>query len=723
MIPLFLLSLFAFPCLAVETGRTGDQDDVANPITRWVNSYKRIHNDRSGEQIELDQLKSLIGEMSSIERTDQYKLGLKPLIESGGYRVKNYRHLIDRSYEKNIIHKEDATIIDLLMQTFDYNANLCTSEYLAIMNEILEEFKDLSIARALKESRELQMRNCWLRLIKPVVANNMIIGSRTRSLLDRLIADLYPNATELIHISSDKCSTEFNEESVRIAGQLGKSMRDLASKEGAHIDTAYLEGYLQRFVRYPCSLFIDEMRQTIAKVFEFLKFADNKRDFLDPSHTLILNEYLMCDMIFGAMRSISTNFTKFATGQASHFSDSTKVNEPMDMMLGKLSGGRSYVESRKQAAETDLKSGEVSIGLKLGSTNEDESDNLITQNILSDDEIKEDDDHESVKVRFAPRPEDYVDFETEAPGGKRLIELSKGVGRAQGIRYPATWSDGSKSMVTRPYLLTYWPDELQALVNKQARVSRARYLKKWKGQLSSMSNESGQDKATMPPLTTERPRKRRICEISDPESTVSEFLDDGEPSNEATALNEKDPTRTVVKIELGVGRGRHIEYPTIWSDGVKTMEKKKYLVNNWFLAWYEYLHERKIEHQAAYEARSAQRMAQKYNIDPNRPTRPRIPLLATQTTTERPENYQATEVGLVGGPTHNSRQPHVFQTILDSSDLGFSTSESLRQAPLLHTASLLGDQGQRASEQHLDLHLGPPNETTSAHSDSHQIEK
>lgn len=639
MIYIFLISIIAIPCLATGPSPSLPDDNSTSsvgPITRWIELHKRIFSNSSSSKINLSELTTLIKEMSEIEQSEPYKLGLKPLIESGRYQVKAYKQLVEQFYASNILTRQDLTVTDLLMQLFEYNSNDCTAEYFQQLDLIQETFKNSSLANALEESRQLQYKNCWARLMVPVVASNNIVGSRVRDHLNMLVSAIYPkNTTKLVTLSSEHKTPEYHNQSEEIVAKIGQFLRDKLP-----IDSNYDPRDFRHLIQHPCANLIETTRQYMLKIWKLLEFAGEKRDFITNEHALILNKYMLCERILADKDFILSSLTSQAK---------TKRPFPIDLNL---------------------------------TSDENYGEHLITQHPMfgsagdDDDDDDDRDDDNGDKLNVA----DYKSAEKRPKIGQRVVCIEKGLGRAKNIRYPTLWSDGTTTMESRAYLVENWRDELDILLKRQAAESQAEYARRRTAKRNAKT-------ANLRDLNELGPNKRPQDYSHIVLDLTTEQLDSMQANQgycSSNKIQEDVGQKRIVKIDAAVGRGRHIEYPTYWSDGSITMEKKKFIMDNAFAVWYDYTQNQRAKHQATYEAKTAAKNM--VNFDESRPFRARIPILARQKE-----------------PT--TEQPFVFSTVLDSLDL-HSNNQSETNPNLLDQHEHQNDANQGLNLQ-LDLPSHP----------------
>lgn len=583
---LFTWILCCTSCLAVIPGSSGHNDQpsirstqqaIVDPIARWIDLYKQIYDpdlskiDTLRRHIDLATLKSLIYEMSFIERSKAFQIGLKPLIKSGNYKVKQYQEMIAKFYSTNVLHAPNASITDLLMQTFDYNSNDCTMDYFERLNDIQSNFKDNpQITIALQESRDLQYKNCWTRYMESLSANCMSIGFKAKTVLNNLVGYLHVNSNEIINYDEAKNSEEFSDVTLgaKIAQYLARTNKPAQTNQSDSNQFEYL-------IVESCRLLIDETKEMIMKVLKFLDIIQvyvKSERFMTKEHALILNRYLLCEIIIANSEQIGLNVTHF------------------------------------------IKNPNPSTELRLNVLQED--DNLITQREFQQDLQNDENDL------------DYYRKVQSKPGYNTknlfVLRIDKGTCRGKHVKYPVHWSDGSQTMETKANLLEHWPVEYDIMQKRTSAEKQARYIKRCIAKRATESGFSELNKQ-LPPAK----RQRTLPKPTQPPAPLitinfePEHLAALQANIEAGNARPDTQGERVIEIKPGDGRGASYRYQAIWSNGLITSEKKDYLEKNWPEVWAEFRQDRNDLTLEKYETRL---------IDTNKQpgfSAPRIPFLAT----------------------------------------------------------------------------------------------
>lgn len=113
---LFIVSIVS-PCLGADSPKNqADSDKLA----RYTELHAQIYDDSPLDSLNLTEIKDMLAEMHFIENINDIQLREK--IRS--YSLGQYQNLVDECYRKNVLINTDATITDLLLQTYEYNSNL-----------------------------------------------------------------------------------------------------------------------------------------------------------------------------------------------------------------------------------------------------------------------------------------------------------------------------------------------------------------------------------------------------------------------------------------------------------------------------------------------------------------------------------------------------------------------------------------------------------------------
>lgn len=546
------LSILALPSLAVELNQNPD-----DPITTWIGLRTQIYNENLKPQLEFDQLKPLLIEISAIEQTDAYKFALKPLIESGTYRINLYKQLLAIAFSDNVLSRPDATITDLLLQTFDYDSNDCTESYFNLLYAIQGTFSRSTIIDALHENHELQYRNCWHRLMEPVLASYSVLGSRNRNFLDKLVTSAHSN--ELIEFSLTPGSIKYRKESSRIGRKIARFLKRPSSMRNATETMDYYNKQFERFVYRPCSLLINEMKPIMVDVMKLLKLSfDKRKSFISVEQALFLNTYNQCFRVLNDTETIKSFIREFIekTRKVSH--NLILAHKPN--ISPESSENAIEDNSQKTKSVTDdmsINSSSNQIGV---------NDNLITQQLIPTIDAQE------PVINEAQIP---VDESRKRKFGAQfpvVVKVDKCVGSGIMTRYPTIWSDGKTTMEEKEYLEEKWPEKLAEQLMEKTMLYRNRYKMRCDALNAEFYEQAKAD------LENSKKHKRK-SKSSDKQDEIKETDQSCELLDEPE--QHRDKNLRVIEIGKGIGWAQAIRYPTIWSDGSETMESKPYLVKHW----------------------------------------------------------------------------------------------------------------------------------------------
>lgn len=612
---LFFVSLFAVPCLATDPNKNTNEDVPLSPVTRWFDLHRKILENGPRPNIDRDEFQEILNEMKSIEQTDAYTIGIKPFDDIRGHPINHHRGLVNRCYAANLLQERNATVTDVLLLTFDHDSNDCTKDFFDLLDDINESFADSQISYALYENRELQYKNCWTRFMESLMSTTSLLGSRIRAPLNKLFKSVYPNSTGLITISDDRESLEFRAESTRIARKIAKFIEEQTSSDTQSNSMEYYDEDFQHLVEFPCSLLLNSTNYIMSNIFSMIKYCGNGRDFITSGHAMILNRYILCNRIMSDIDTVRLNVRQFTMieRRLPNYPISQQAIQPMITNLNPI--------------ETHQPS----------SLNEPNYEALITQHQSFD---------EPAVVSVQQTTTTTIPQIREQPGEypARVLRVDKGVGKAKFTRYPTHWSDGSKTLETKKYLMAHWPDQLMVVLRRQAAANQARYLRRQQARAGQQQEDSQE------PITLE---------------FTPEYI--------ASQSNDPTSTRRVLSIGRGIGRGQWTKYPTIWSDGTTTYEKKAYLMQYWRPIWDSFYRGQRAENQARYELRLIVN-ANDERIKSKR-FRPRIPTSGDQ---QQPQEQESNKTD------HNpmkliTRQPYVNKLKAIKPKLGESIYETIIQ--------------------------------------------
>lgn len=459
--------------LADLSSAADDSRRTSGPINRWIELHAKIYKDSSDStQINLAELNTIVEELVSIEQTEAYKLGLKPLIESGAFCINQYNQLVDKACKTDILSKRDSSITELLRQTLDHTSNDCTSGYLEQLNEIYDNFKDGPIALALQENRHLQYKNCWNRYMATFTSTYLLLGTRVREKLEKLVPNLYPcSNTSIINLSFNPSSAEYVKQSDQIVGNIVKYVKEKASQDEIGDEAELLRRYVQR----PCGLLIESAMQVMSSILKLLRSINISGQSSDVEHLLILNTYILCYRIKSNGRLINSLFEL----ESEHKTQSVMNTS---MKVPSEAGESSSKKARVKQPEL----------IVLNSLEEHDKCNILITEQPRD--CLEQEDHstpiESRGQSWAQKQDPWV------------MSVGRSVYKGRLTRYPATWSDGSVTLERRSYLCRCWPVEFDMMTRSLRAQRKARNLRGRKLKAERSKEATGQ--LVEPPIKRRR---------------------------------------------------------------------------------------------------------------------------------------------------------------------------------------------------------------------------
>lgn len=524
MIPLLLICALSLPCFAVDTGQ--DIDGRSKDLfARWLELRKQIYDEFSLLALYPDRMKAILLEMASIEQTEVYKSQIKPNLGND-----QYLHLLSRYYKAKLLNKRDSSMTDLLLQTFDYDSNDCTGEYLEQLNDIYNTLVHTPFSGTLRENRELQYQNCWHRLMRSLVANSMLLSSNVRIPLDKLTSLAFPNHDELLSLSSDPSSTSYKNESNQISKIIAQFLQSL----GGEIKT--LRGYrdhFERLVEHPCEMLIDTTNQVMSRIYRLLKLCGRKRDFISSNYVMILNGSMLCDRVIGDLESIRLQVIRYSAAPRSIIGK--------DIVLDVFDRAMPTDIQRTTDNESDLVTQYPLTGIHV---NQQMLANLGS-NISGGPEAQVADPF-PISVAHANMHSSMQIPHISVPAEKHVLKIFPPIHRDNRSMYPTFWSDTSFSFELKDYLRQNWYSE-------------------WLEQLSEQSAKNQ--------------RKR------DAQYALAMGLQSPIVYKPPDKVHSGDQNPEPIRIDRPIGRGLYAKYPTVWSDGSASMETKKYLKTNWNKVW------------------------------------------------------------------------------------------------------------------------------------------
>lgn len=591
MILYLMVSLLVPSCLAVEPGpnrnprRTISSDSL---MVRWLNLHRQIYDETLSTNIDVDTLKTLLHEMSSIEKSQVFRYGLKSyefnLIQN------KYEHLMEDSYATNLVKDKDASLTDLLLQTFDYDSNYCTRKYFERLSELRATFKQSLIEIALSANAKLQFQNCWPRWMKQLDAGNKVLGSRTENSLNRLVTMLHSSSSDFIELASESDWQRYHLESAQIALQISQLFEENPKAESEPYSLRFCEDQFEQLIDYPCSTLLNETKQFVMEILDILKFIEYHSDFITHENALVFNKYLFCDRIIADKDFILMEIknSKMRDGiqedyltLSAHSNKRYKINTRNDILA---------------ATERVLPNTKIELGLNLADY--EYRPDLITQEPLSGE-------HTNFHPHNNSGPQYKSYFEHTSDMNLETGEVfadDRDLGRA---REDDGQSDGSNQPgKNKSHSLADWPREFKSVLEMQMAASRYGLTKHIASKLPDISEQ--QLNAELSHLDPTRVQQVQPNEMH--AHLITSLLD----PNWSSLLKRQRPT--VVKIEQSRGKGRSSIYRTVWSDGRTTMEKKQFLKDNWRPYLDQLYNVRNSEYQAKFRAKSSRKKARKKGI-------------------------------------------------------------------------------------------------------------
>lgn len=569
-----IIIIFASTCLAGPV--QVDDNSSASPVTRWIQLYETIYKPSDVNNIiSRSQLKSILIEMLVIEQKREFKSSLKSLIESRRFNINNFYYLFERSYESNLLLRRDnVTITDLLLQTFDHESNNCTQEYFKLLVDIISTFRHNPIAKALEENRQLQFKHCWHRLMRPVIASaNLTLGSRALDPLEKLVLSTSPKANRLLQFRIDLSLAKYRKQSAWLAKYITKFLLNLSSK--VDIDK------FKRLIERPCASLVNETRAVTEDLLYLLKFTGYKKSYITAEHAFVLNRYLLCNRIIEDIEFIRLVVTKYENvAELDSASSSDTMHSAADDDHDEEEGYDDDVTMNSELMPPDPR-------LHMNY-------NLITQQPLSEQTI--------LSNQQQQQQDRSIQLNAVDPNHPNaiVIRVVDTIGKGRQTKYLTMWSDGSETMEKKLYLLTYWPDRLKELLSKKAYDSRVRYEGRHRNDKKGEKSQLDQTDDVDEPAA----KRQRL----DPTSDIGET----ELGTDNTLADENIPTesrRKVVKIERTFGRGNSAKYLVVWSDNTMSLEKEPFLSSDYPDVLKSYRIHLRNRRQAAYNNRMAEKIA------------------------------------------------------------------------------------------------------------------
>lgn len=489
-------------------------------ITRWLELYRQIHEPEES-QINLVQARAVLREMSAIERTDVYILGLRPLDNLLGYPINHYEDLLNTLYQDGFIEVRDANITQFLLRIFEGDLNNCTKDYFQKLNQVSRKFERFPIVDALRESRELQERDCWSRLIDFMASGAKVIGSADLEPLNELASVAYNNADGLT------LTTDWTE-----SNRIDKIIAQFLEGKGYQRNNQRIA--FQRLFQLPCKLFVDSTKHVVAQFQAILRTRCPIEDVVTSQHASPLSLYKLCHVIMDESDIIGLNLVQ---------------------SMGMIEDETEFVADKGNQNKTTNNPG---AGVRSNSAN------LITQHLpadLQNDDLRLEADFQDEPAPKRARIENPLDQATgdqttgdqasrDSANTKQVVEIIGSSGKGRNISYFTKWSDGSVTVEKKKYLVDNWNSVWNFATRKRQALSQRKYYRPKHSQLDAFDT-------SQIPLDAQ--------------------------DDQAHRRNSSDmvANRSVIKVE----RSKKVEginkFPVIWSDGSKSFETKEFLESHW----------------------------------------------------------------------------------------------------------------------------------------------
>lgn len=546
MLFILVISFFVHSCIAVNpsgssrevvVGQQARSSTIVSPLTRWIELSRQIYNDiagQSSDQINLPNLKLILAELSSLEKNELPKFGIDPKKGSKNYHIKHYGHLVSAAFASNLLDNSDATITDLLLQSFEHDSNECSKNILDQLNEMSDQFVHTSIAIALQENYQLQYENCISRSKQSLSTITRMLGTRQNNSLNELLRAINPSQDKLINLTKAKeGSFERSDESRQIGDKIGQYLsqqKTLKPSLAANIK-------LKHLVINPCKSFLNKASQIVANILQIIESNTSKKGLFDIDQTVILNKYLLCERIMSDESSISAIAEAFMM----------MVDENRSRKLKRFAISESFVDNQgRTLLQIDGSMQDPFEDLDQFECDSQNPGNLITQQMP----FNLHDYQENIE---GEQQEDPNPMLTATNNHKRKLQLGiyvtridKTAARGRDPTYLTHWSDGSASLETRTYLSAFWPErmiDLYRQIDSELKANQAKSKKPTGDTDTNLENIS----------------------------LLQEHLPHSDNAN----------TKWVTYINRCVGKRRWARYPTQWSDGTTSLETKKYLQQHW----------------------------------------------------------------------------------------------------------------------------------------------
>lgn len=536
---IILLATFAtLPSISVDPGENPLlRQPIRNPIDRYIELHRLIYDNDPSRSISLEQMKASLEEMSAFERSGLFRTSIQ--YELKGFPVNRFKHVVNKYNNSKPVTNRFATITDLFLQTFNYDSNDCTTEYFDQLEFIHDSFERNPIVQALEHNRELQYENCWIRLMKSLVATSKIVGLDIRSPLDELLALVYPDQSEIIIPSAASLTTGYEEESSRISQKISQLLMKYRNNNEPNIN---LRKECKITIERSCKLLMEKTKFIMTDIYKLIKFTGHKRNFMTKEHAQLMNRYVLCRRIIADSNYIYSNLFKYDTedqaGRILNTLDDMPVEENSELITQYLADYRR--------------------NLAPGQATQQQQQQQTIQDLDDDSERPT----KRARIGDLPLNEGQLSFAPGLGESKRVLKVLQCIGKGDKALYKTLWTDGSISYEKKEYLVIHWYAEWDYYYHER----------KSRNQLKYYVPKSG----------------RSSTNLQDDQI-------------ESTALQSDEPF--VIRIERSVGRGKKALYPTIWSNGEQTMETRVTLETRWPEKWLELVRRLGVARQKLYLAR------------------------------------------------------------------------------------------------------------------------
>lgn len=508
---MFLLIIIATAIFAAESTQNPEDDQSSIVIARYSELVTQFLGDSYNQMVSPEEIEKILKEMSAIERQrGAHKLNLKKLHELRSIFVDNHSDLVNKAYSQGILISKEANITDLLLQTFEFDLNSCNKEYYQLLDELHRDFVDMTVlSSTLVQNRETQIRNCWDRMMDSLSATSTLLGLRYIQTLNVLTKSIIGDAKGIVLQPSATESMRSHELSVQLAKTIADLLMGTTRRSGVR---EFMKSF-KILIELPCKTLISKTREIMFDIYGIMAFIGLDEDFIADDDAINVNRYLICDRILADLGVISVKVLKFARGDSGD-SDSNLITQQTQLKTHDL--------TKKKRKREDF-------------------------------EAQSDDNSDPNQTTF-----------------KEAIEIEHGIGRGRNIRYPTIWSDGSRSMETKDYLVKHWFELWHKHFCSRKNTNYHRYIAKLR---AAKEIEQAQFK---------------VDDENDDDDDHDECEDDHKKVKRSKVSSRSRAGR-VMRIVKAIAQDGDIKYSTVWSDGTTTLEDKEYLIKNWIDRWVQYV--------------------------------------------------------------------------------------------------------------------------------------